>query len=632
MKNLAILFSLLIATGNLLAQTWTWDREPEAGQNVNIQIDGIPQEVRPVHAVAYFFDGTELMGVDVGILPSDRPDQVNMALVLHDHVSWVRIMLKNEFNEVLTADQQFVKNAKALPKAGLVEQTLASSIYGRLLDLEANETTAIASFNEAFKAYPQWMDNPVVFRTYYMMSEKANSTDDLNKIKAYMTGMSTKSNGASEMSLVQAVNVSKDMGDSTLSLSLRKKLDKQYPKSLLVQEEMLISFTKAEGIDEKIKIREQFKSRFPVTKDNKRMMDQMTSTLVQHYAEAEDWAKTKSYIDQIIDPMVKASICNNYAWTLSGESIEAEAPHLDVAADLSSTSLKMLSTDNPMPTGVTKKEWAATMENSRAMFGDTYALILYKQGKYTEALDHQSFSVRNNQFQDPEMNERYAIYLQKAGANSDYLKFMEQVMVTGKASEKVKAMHKDYWTNTATKDQLYNQYVAQLDARAQEMREQKIKEMWEETAAAPFTLKDLSGKEVSLADYKGKTVVLDFWATWCGPCKASFPGMKKAIEHFASDQNVVFLFVDTWENGDNVQGKVTDFISTNNYPFHVVMDSDSKVVTDYKVKGIPTKFIIGPDQKIRFTAVGYGGNPDELVEELKTMIELVQEYSGLQKS
>lgn len=632
MKNLAILISLLVATGNLLAQTWTWDREPEAGQNVNIQINGLPQDVRSVRAVAYFFDGTELISNDVGLLPSDKPGQINMALVLHDHISWIKVVLKDEFNDILSGDERLVKNTKALPHAGQVEQTLAATRYGRLMDIEVNESSAIASLNEAIKAYPQWMDNAEVFRTYYILSGKSNSTDEKTRIKTYITDLSNKSNGASEMLMVQAIAAAKDMGDSTLSLSLRKKLDKQYPKSILVQEEMLASFTKAESIDEKIKIREQFKSRYPATKENRRMMDQMTSTLVQHYAEAEDWAKAKSYIDQILDPMVKASVCNNYAWTLSGESIEAEAPHLDVAANLSATSLQLLSTDNPIPTGITKKEWAMVMDNNQAMYGDTYALILYKQGKYAEALDKQSYSVRNNQFEDPDMNERYAIYLQKAGTNTDYLRFMEQVMVTGKASEKVKAMHKDYWTNTATKDQLYNQYVGQLEERAKEMREQKIKKMWEERAAVPFTLKDLSGKEVSLADYKGKTIVLDFWATWCGPCKASFPGMKKAIEHFASDQSVVFLFVDTWEGGENVQNKVTDFISTNNYPFHVVMDMENKVVTDYKVSGIPTKFIIGPDQKIRFTAVGYGGNPDELVEELKTMIELVQEYSGMQKS
>lgn len=632
MKKLLILLSATLITGNMLAQTWTWDRTPEAGQNVNIQISGVPQEPRPLHAVAYFFDGTELVSNDVGLLPSDKSDQINMALVVHDHVSWIKVVLKDEFNEILSGDHQFVNNPKALPKAGLVEQTLASSIYGRFLDMKVNETEAVASFNEAFKAYPQWMDNAEVFRTYYIMSKKANSTDDMSRVKTYITDLSNKSNSTSEKLMVQAIGASKDMGDSTLTLALRKKLDKQYPKSIIAQEEMLTSFTKAEAIEEQIKIRDQFKSRFPVTKENTRLLDQMSSTLVQQYAKLEDWTKAKSYIDQIVDPLVKARVCNQYAWTLSGESIESEAPHLDVAADLSSTSLNLLSADNPPPTGMTRKEWAVQLEYFQAMYGDTYALILYKQGKYDEALDKQSFAVRNNKFEDPDMNERYAIYLQKAGHTKEFEQFMDQIMVTGKASANVKAMHKDYWTSTATKDQIYNQYVAQLEERAKELRVQKIKKMWEETVAAPFTLKDLSGKDVSLADYKGKTIVLDFWATWCGPCKASFPGMKKAVEHFASDQSVVFLFVDTWEGGDNVQGKVSDFISTNNYPFHVLMDMESQVVKDYKVGGIPTKFIIGPDQKIRFTAIGYGGNNDELVEELKTMIQLVQENAGLQKS
>ena len=632
MKRLTILLSAILIAGNLIAQTWTWDRALEAGQNVNIQVNGVPNEPRPLHAVAYFFDGTELISNDVGLLPSDRSDQINMALVLHDHISWIKVVLKDEFNEILSGDQQFVNNPKALPKAGVVEQTLASSIYGRLLGMEVNETAAVASFNEAFKAFPQWIDNAEVFRTYYIMSKKANSTEDMNRVKTYLTDLSNKSNDASEILMVQAVRASKDMGDSTLTMTLRKKLDKQYPKSIMAQEDMMASFTKAEAIEEQIKIRDQFKSRFPVTKDNKRMMDQMTSTLVQHYAEKEDWTKAKSYIDQIVDPMTKASVCNNYAWTLSGESIEAEAPHLDVAADLSSTSLSLLTADNPPPTGMTRKEWGTQLEYFQAMYGDTYALILYKQGKYDEALDKQSFAVRNNKFEDSDMNERYAIYLQKAGHTKEYEQFMDQIMVTGKASAKVKEMHREYWTGTASKDQIYNQYVAQLEERAKDLRVQTIKKMWEETPAAPFTLKDLSGKEVSLADYKGKTIVLDFWATWCGPCKASFPGMKKAVEHFASDQSVVFLFVDTWEGGDNIQGKVTDFISTNNYPFHVVMDMENKVVADYKVSGIPTKFIIGPDQKIRFTAIGYGGNNDELVEELKTMIQLVQENAGMQKS
>ena len=633
MKKLTLLLSILLATGNIIAQTWTWDREPEAGQNVNIQIDDVPSEEGPLHAVVYYFDGTELVSNDVGMLPSDNASQIKMALAIHEHTSWVRVVVKNEFNQIGSADEKFVKNTSALPKAGLIEQALGSSVYARLLGIEANNGDVVTSFRDAIKAYPQWFDNSEVYRSYYIMAKRAEATEDLAAIKTYSNTLAQKSNITNEALMVNAIRATKDMGDSTLSMNLRKKLDKKYPKSILAQEEKLNAFTKSTTtLEEKIKIRDQFKSQFPATKENTRMLDQMTSSLAQEYAGKEDWNKVKSYVYEVIDPTVRANVCNTYAWKLSGESIEAEAKNLDIAAALSASSLSLLSTDNPMPTGLTKKEWGATMENYKAGFGDTYALILYKQGKYEEALTYQSFSVANSKYEDGEMNERYAVYLQKAGRTQDLEKFMDQIMVSGNATEKVKMMHKEHWTQTATKDQLYSQYLKQLENQAQAMREEKIMKTWESTDAPSFTLKDLNGSIVSLADYKGKTIVLDFWATWCGPCKASFPGMKKAVEHFASDQNVVFLFVDTWENGDNIDARVADFIKTNNYPFHVVMDSEAKVVNDYKVSGIPTKFIIGPDQKIRFTAVGYSGNNDELVEELKTMIQLVQENAGMQKS
>lgn len=632
MKRLTILLSALLATCHLFSQTWTWDREPEAGQTVMIEISDVPIEEGPLHAVAYYFDGTTLMTNDVGIIPTPEPNKINLSLALHDHVSWVCVVLKNEFNQIGSGDQRYVKNPRALPKANLIEESLATAAYARMMALEPDDIGTVASFREAVKAYPQWLHESEVFRAYYIMAKKTGATGDLDMLKVFVNEMAKKPNGYSEALMVQATRAAKDMNDSTLHVSMRKSLDKKYPKSIMAQEDMLSTFTKATSLEEKIKIREQFKAKFPLTKDNTRLGDQMTATIAQEYAAKQDWVNVKSYVDQINDPMTRASVSNNYAWTLSGESVDAEAINLDVASSLSATSLSLLSAENPLPAGLTKKEWAKVMDNSKAMYGDTYALILYKQGKYDEALTHQSFAVVNNNFEEGEMNERYAIYLEKAGHTKDLEKFMDQIMVSGKATEKVKAMHKEHWTQSASKDQLYAQYLHQLETQAKAAREEKIMKMWESTDAPPFTLVDLSGQQVSLADYKGKTVILDFWATWCGPCKASFPGMQKAVEHYASDPGVVFLFIDTWESGENIQGRVADFIQSNNYSFHVLMDAQAKTVTDYKVSGIPTKFIIGPDQKIHFTSVGYNGNNDELVEELKTMIQLIQGKTDMQKS
>jgi peroxiredoxin len=156
--------------------------------------------------------------------------------------------------------------------------------------------------------------------------------------------------------------------------------------------------------------------------------------------------------------------------------------------------------------------------------------------------------------------------------------------------------------------------------------------------APAFTLKDLDGKTVSLADLKGKTVIVDFWATWCGPCKASFPGMQMAVNKYKDDPNVKFLFVDTWENGDKYVDEVKKFITDNKYTFHVLIDEkvddgkQAKVISSYNVDGIPTKFIIDKNGNIRFKYVGYSGTPEKLVDEVTNMVDMASSPEAVASS
>ncbi|TAJ55801.1 MAG: TlpA family protein disulfide reductase [Nevskiaceae bacterium] len=112
--------------------------------------------------------------------------------------------------------------------------------------------------------------------------------------------------------------------------------------------------------------------------------------------------------------------------------------------------------------------------------------------------------------------------------------------------------------------------------------------------APTFTLPKVGGGTVSLADYQGQVVYLDFWASWCGPCRQSFPWMKDMQARYGA-QGLRVLAV-------NVDGKSSDaeaFLAQfPNLGFSIALDSKGATPSAYQIKGMPTSFLIGPDGKV----------------------------------
>lgn len=133
--------------------------------------------------------------------------------------------------------------------------------------------------------------------------------------------------------------------------------------------------------------------------------------------------------------------------------------------------------------------------------------------------------------------------------------------------------------------------------------------------APEFTLPDLDGKPHTLADYRGKVVVLNFWATWCPPCRYEMPAMQRAWEK-VRDENIVFVGVDVGEDSDTV------FTFLADYPveFPLLLDQDAKVIEQYPVTGLPTTYVIDPRGRITHRAVGGREWDDEaLLKELRSL-------------
>ena len=140
-------------------------------------------------------------------------------------------------------------------------------------------------------------------------------------------------------------------------------------------------------------------------------------------------------------------------------------------------------------------------------------------------------------------------------------------------------------------------HVSSEAARA--LRDANIQVLGQRIDPRDFSLPLLAGGNATLSSFKGKVVILNFWATWCPPCRVEMPSMEILFQRFNA-QGLEILAVDIGENASTVQ----QFIRSAGYTFPVLLDSANRVSSVYGIEAIPTTYIIDREGKIIGRVIG----------------------------
>ena len=137
------------------------------------------------------------------------------------------------------------------------------------------------------------------------------------------------------------------------------------------------------------------------------------------------------------------------------------------------------------------------------------------------------------------------------------------------------------------------------------------------TQAADFTLRGLDGQAVSLSKLRGRPVLLNFWATWCGPCRSEMGYFQELFSDKKwTDKGLVILAVDVGESA----AVVDSFVKDNKLTFTVLLDADQSVAQKYNIRYFPTTFFIDKDGIIENTKIGAFTSKQEVENELKQIV------------
>jgi len=475
---------------------------------------------------------------------------------------------------------------------------------------------------------------PEFFDTYFKVL-KAQKPEKFQELGARFLGDFTKNmKGMPEEVYLKVHNIYlNELKDKTKADSLENVIQKQFPKGAFLRFKAYQKIMPIADAADRNKVINQFLADFPYTSDvpdsQKYFYDNIVKIQFGYYFETKDYKSILAMLPNMNFANLNDAYHQNISKALYIKSVDPET--IETMAVPMIKLMQQKVNDLSYMQGIYWSPNQAT-ENAKTQLNNELVIQIRMYDilkKYKEVLETFELLPFVKRYEKASINDIHIKALE--AFNKPIIDILKNAARANALSEASTAKLKEEFLKEGKKESDFPSYLEQL--KKENKSDEKIALM-DPVPAPVIKVQTADGKAKQLNLNSGKIIVIDFWATWCGPCKKAFPAMQQLVNNFKEDKQVEIYFISTQETKEGYKKEALAYLKEKGLKLETYFDlvkkgsgtnseSFSKYAAIFKSSGIPRKVVIKNGQ-IRFTSEGYSGNPGQLVDELTEVINALK--------